>query len=174
MPNNSKLTDEQVLLEQILAIRKTLDQAPVLNGAFQRLTVNVEAIKEKQDTICKKVDDISSALYEPDEGLYSRIKELEFTGKEMRKDLQNHFQSDEKMNEQISTILEEAKVKEKVIGELEEVTDRLKSITGGNANLDKLNNIMELQKSLNKAYWLMFGAILTTAAKFIFDVFMRT
>lgn len=57
-------------------------QAPVLNGGFETLLTkvqNIEHIQEQlnkdQQSQCKKIDDIHVAIYDPDKGLYSKVKD---------------------------------------------------------------------------------------------------
>lgn len=44
---------------------------------IDRLTQSVESIQKENQQILEKLDNISSAIYNPDEGLYARIKEQE-------------------------------------------------------------------------------------------------
>ena len=44
---------------------------------IDRLTQSVELIQKENKQILEKLDNISSAIYNPDEGLYARIKEQE-------------------------------------------------------------------------------------------------
>jgi len=55
-------------------IKAKLD-SPVLNGGFETLMFNVQRIEEKQEIQGKKIDSIHNAIYEPDSGLYARIKD---------------------------------------------------------------------------------------------------
>lgn len=48
-----------------------------LDGKIDRLTDSVEAIKDTQMEMNEKVTNIEKAIYNPDEGLYARIKQQE-------------------------------------------------------------------------------------------------
>lgn len=64
-------------LEEILKdIEKKLE-CSALTGGFDRLMSKVEAIEESQSNIEKKVDNLHNSIYDPDKGLYARIKEVE-------------------------------------------------------------------------------------------------
>jgi hypothetical protein len=48
-----------------------------MNGGFDKLLIEVEHIKEAQGDILEGVRGVKKNLYEPDSGLFSRVKELE-------------------------------------------------------------------------------------------------
>ena len=54
-----------------------ISSAKSLNGGFDKLASDVEHIKETQLTILEGVRGVKQNLYEPDSGLFSRVKELE-------------------------------------------------------------------------------------------------
>jgi len=56
-----------------------------MNGGFDKLMIEVEHIKEAQADILDGVRGVKQNLYEPDSGLFSRVKELE-TESERRKE----------------------------------------------------------------------------------------
>ena len=61
-----------------------------LDNKIDRLTDSVEAIKETQIEINNKMSDFGKAIYNPDEGLYARVKlqEAEITDlKEFKKNI---------------------------------------------------------------------------------------
>jgi peptidoglycan hydrolase CwlO-like protein len=55
------------------------DQAPivVLHGKIDRLNDNIDAVKEKQEEISEHIAKIKEAVYNPDSGLYARLRSLE-------------------------------------------------------------------------------------------------
>tara|TARA_Y100000592_G_C5392416_1_gene278911 strand:- start:17 stop:475 length:459 start_codon:yes stop_codon:yes gene_type:complete len=69
------------LLEELLAkvskIEDKVTSAKSLNGGFDKLLLEVEHIKEAQVNILNGVRSVKETLYEPDSGLFSRVKELE-------------------------------------------------------------------------------------------------
>ena len=48
-----------------------------LNGRFDRLMDNIDQVKEKQDEMADDISKIKEALFDPDQGLYARLRELE-------------------------------------------------------------------------------------------------
>ena len=48
-----------------------------INGKIDRIIDSVEAVKERCEEISSSVAQIKKVVYEPDEGLYARIRELE-------------------------------------------------------------------------------------------------
>ena len=51
--------------------------APAMNGGFTTLLYKVENIEQSQEKLVEKVDQIHEVLYEPDNGLYARVKNVE-------------------------------------------------------------------------------------------------
>lgn len=70
--DDSKSNIEHLLKE----IEKKLE-CSALNGGFDRLMSKVDAIEESQTTIANKVDELHDSIYDPDNGLYARLKEIE-------------------------------------------------------------------------------------------------
>lgn len=54
-------------------IHKKLDNSAALNGGFDRLLYKIDSIENAQIQIVDKVDKIHEAIYNPDDGLFSRI-----------------------------------------------------------------------------------------------------
>ena len=48
-----------------------------LDAKFERIMDSIENIKERQEDMVDSLDKIKEAVYNPDEGIYARIKELE-------------------------------------------------------------------------------------------------
>tara|TARA_Y100000034_G_scaffold135355_1_gene206969 strand:- start:2601 stop:2882 length:282 start_codon:yes stop_codon:yes gene_type:complete len=48
-----------------------------LNAKMEKLMHGIDSVKEKQDTMAHDVVKIKEAVYNPDEGLYARLRELE-------------------------------------------------------------------------------------------------
>jgi hypothetical protein len=62
---------------QILEMQDRILSAPAMNGGFTTLLFKVENIENSQSQLVEKVDQIHGVLYEPDTGLYARIKNVE-------------------------------------------------------------------------------------------------
>jgi hypothetical protein len=63
--------------KQILEMQDKILSAPAMNGGFTTLLYKVENIEQSQEKLVEKVDQIHGVLYEPDTGLYARIKSVE-------------------------------------------------------------------------------------------------
>lgn len=63
--------------KQILEMQDRILSAPAMNGGFTTLLYKVENIEHSQSQLVEKVDQIHDVLYEPDTGLYARIKNVE-------------------------------------------------------------------------------------------------
>ena len=48
-----------------------------LNGKLERVMNNIESIKDKQTEMAEGIAKIKEAVYNPDEGIYARLKDLE-------------------------------------------------------------------------------------------------
>jgi len=48
-----------------------------MNGKFDQIMQKLETVKDKQDEMAEDITKIKDAVYNPDEGLYARLRELE-------------------------------------------------------------------------------------------------
>jgi hypothetical protein len=65
------------LLHKVEKVECKLADAASLNGGFDKLLSEVSHIKESQGEVLQGLRGIKKSLYEPDSGLFSRVKELE-------------------------------------------------------------------------------------------------
>ena len=81
------MSDEilKIDLQKVEKMENKISAAKSLNGGFDKLMMEVTHIKETQDDILDGVRGVKKNLYEPDSGLFSRVKELE-TESERRKE----------------------------------------------------------------------------------------
>lgn len=91
--NNSDSSEEKLekILERFEKKINSLDHvltSPILNGGFETIISKVDNIEESQGILTSKVDKISEALYEPDIGLFSRIKQTGVAAREERLELE--------------------------------------------------------------------------------------
>ena len=75
----------KIVLDKVEKMEHKISNAQSMNGGFDKLLMEVEHIKENQATILEGVRGVKQNLYEPDSGLFSRVKELE-TESERRKE----------------------------------------------------------------------------------------
>ena len=73
------MSDEilKIVLSKVEKMETKISNAKSMNGGFDKLLLEVEHIKEAQVDILEGVRGVKRNLYEPDSGLFSRVKELE-------------------------------------------------------------------------------------------------
>ena len=76
---DSLMSDEilKIVLQKVENMEYKITSAKSLNGGFDKLMMEVGHIKEVQEDILDGVRGVKRTLYEPDSGLFSRVKELE-------------------------------------------------------------------------------------------------
>ena len=67
----------KIVLQKVENMEHKITSAKSLNGGFDKLAGDVEHIKEAQREVLDAVRGVKQTLYEPDSGLFSRVKELE-------------------------------------------------------------------------------------------------
>ena len=77
------MSDEilKLVLDKVEKMETKISNAKSMNGGFDKLMIEVEHIKETQADILDGVRGVKQNLYEPDSGLFSRVKELESESK---------------------------------------------------------------------------------------------
>ena len=58
-------------------IQDKLNTSSALNGAFELLVADVQQIKDSQQEVKEAITSIKKSVYNPDSGLFSRVKEVE-------------------------------------------------------------------------------------------------
>ena len=73
------MSDEilKIVLQKVEKMEAKISSAKSMNGGFDKLLIEVEHIKETQSAVLEGVRGVKKNLYEPDSGLFSRVKELE-------------------------------------------------------------------------------------------------
>jgi len=73
------MSDEilKIVLQKVEKMEDKISNAKSMNGGFDKLLIEVEHIKETQSAVLDGVRGVKKNLYEPDSGLFSRVKELE-------------------------------------------------------------------------------------------------
>ena len=77
------MSDEilKIVLSKVEKMEHKISNAQSMNGGFDKLLIEVEHIKETQNAVLEGVRGVKKNLYEPDSGLFSRVKELESEAK---------------------------------------------------------------------------------------------
>ena len=77
------MSDEilKIVLDKVEKMETKISNAKSMNGGFGKLMIEVEHIEDTQSDILDGVRGVKQNLYEPDSGLFSRVKELESDAK---------------------------------------------------------------------------------------------
>ena len=67
----------KIVLQKVENMEHKITSAKSLNGGFDKLLNEVDHIRKTQKDILEGVRGVKQNLYEPDSGLFSRVKELE-------------------------------------------------------------------------------------------------
>ena len=77
-PDSKKTLEAlEVNRRQLIEMQNKILSAPAMNGGFSTLMYKIEKIEQSQEQLVEKVDEIRVVLYDPDNGLYARIKNVE-------------------------------------------------------------------------------------------------
>jgi len=67
------------------ATQKLETQKMEIDFELQKISMGIDDVKEKQDEMAEDVKKIKDAVYHPDQGIYSRLKEIETWKKSIQK-----------------------------------------------------------------------------------------
>jgi len=67
------------------ATQKLETQKMEIDFELQKISMGIDDVKEKQDEMAQDVKKIKDAVYHPDQGIYSRLKEIETWKKSIQK-----------------------------------------------------------------------------------------
>lgn len=140
--------------ELLETIAKKLMESNALNGGFDKLCLMIEHIQEKQNESSVKLDKVSEAIYDPDNGLFSRVKDLE-------QKIDVNMNEIEKKIEMVPDVKNE-------IHDLKKFQEALEQICG--KQLTELSEVIKLKKNLATIYWAGMGTVTMVVAKTIFDI----
>ncbi len=141
-------------LERTLGhIQDKLKSAHVLNGGFDRLMEKVESIEGTQEKILGELNTVKATIYDPDTGIYSRIKAVDDRSDERTHALDKAI-SDLK-TEQGKTA-EATKKHDVEVDKVKELEKKVEEFTKWKANVTKI-------------IWAIVVPIATTFGKIIYD-----
>ena len=166
MGNTSGLDNQtRELLEQI---SKKILNSPALNGGFDKLVVTVGQIKEKQDEAVEKIEKLSVALYQPKEGLYSKMQTLEHDLETVNNTIESHFEEDSKELTAISKSIKDLETQVKDTTKIKDTTERLKRI--GGEDLQEISDLASLKKNMTKILWALITLVIMGAIKLMWEL----
>jgi uncharacterized protein Yka (UPF0111/DUF47 family) len=141
--------------DELLKIFKQIQNSSALNGGFDKLVLTVEHIKKKQEEQSEKLD----KLYDPDTGLFSRVKELENDLQSLDKHFSRYIDNNMQNFDKIEKKLEKIESVNKTATDALEITKKIQRITG--EDLHDLNKTIELQKKISNIYWALITVVIT-------------
>lgn len=74
--SDTKKTGVEIIADDLKYIKEKIDSSRALNGGFNELMSKVDKVEDQQQKINSSVQDLKAAIYNPDDGLFSRIKDL--------------------------------------------------------------------------------------------------
>ena len=145
---------ERELLE--ILVKKVSDSS-ALNGGFEKLCVMIEHVQEEQTKSGQKLDRVSDALYDPNVGLFSRVKAIESKIDHNIKEL------DEKCDG--------LPVVKAEIHDLKKFQASIENIAG--KQLEELTALVNLRQKLANIYWALALSIITFVGSLLFQLIKR-
>ena len=111
-------------------------------------------MQEKQNESGAKLDKVSEAIYDPDNGLFSRVKDIE-------------QKIDGNMNEIEKKIQIVPDVKTE-LHDLKNFKESIEEICG--KQLNELSELVKLRKNLSTIYWGIAAAVILFIGKILLDI----
>ena len=150
--------------KQMLEMQNRIMAAPAMNGGFSTLMYKIEKIEQGQTQLVEKVDDIRIVLYDPDSGLYARIKNVE-----------NSKVNDSDIKELVENISEIKHWKETKEDLCEEESNDLellsKKIIEQENTIKEIRSWHDRQAAITKWLAVTIGTVfISTLGKFIYDL----
>lgn len=147
------IKSERELLEQIAA--KVLG-AKALNGEFERMTGMIEHMHTRQGEHGAKLDKLSDAMYDPDNGVFSRIKMVETTVDACLTTMDTHL-----LKEDAAAMVE-----------LKHFKEGVENVAG--KQLQELASVIQIRKNFSKIYWVLVSSIVLFVGAFLFQLIKHT
>lgn len=147
------IKSERELLEFIVA---KVTESKALNGGFDKLVMMMEHMQQKQSEHGDKLDNLSKALYEPDEGLFARVKAVETTASNCALVIETHLKKDDPI----------------VITEFKTFKENVETVAG--KQLQELSAVVQTKKNMAKVYWALITSVLVFAGGILLQFVKHT
>ena len=170
-----KLEDNMKSLEELIRrMSSKVENASILNGGYDELREEIKEIKSSQfkvmsdlgnvhkelPEIKSEIKEIKKSIYDPDNGLYTRIRESNADSLRRETMLQ-------KVSDKATTIESKIDSLELKFAPIEKTTAQLKEIAG--SNLEELSSITKTKNNINKIWWAVVLAFAAGLGKIILD-----
>jgi hypothetical protein len=158
-------SDRDKKLDELLEIIK---RAPAMNGGFTKLQdavgeiqdtntkvlYELQLVKGNQDVHTKKIDELHTALYHPDQGLYRRVTSA--------------FEVNDTQTAEIFEVKTKTDELSKKFDVFETKQAALEAVAG--EDLKELRSTISTRKNMMRAFWAFMLAAIGGLAKFLWDV----
>lgn len=156
-------THHDEVVSMLISLHERINSAPALNGGFDKMMATVEVLVVNQDEMKKKVDNIHSAVYDPENGLFTRVKDIEHVKDKaqhvdkMKFDIEVIQKRDDDQKAEMTSLVQDSTATQKKVDQIEREVTSLVKFTS------------RVQSALK---WFVFtagGALLTLLGKLLYD-----
>jgi DNA repair exonuclease SbcCD ATPase subunit len=149
-------------------ISRKIESSAVLNGGFDKLVSVVDHIKQRQEEQSEKLDQINTRLYEPKDGLFSRVQQLENDVHIADTRLEGHDKTEEDNFKMIEKHLEKIESIKKTSEDTALITKRLQRI--GGEDLQDIEKMVSLNKRMTAIFWAMISLAASALANLAWNL----
>ena len=164
-------SENKELLLMVEQIASKINNAPALNGGFDKMLIIMEHVQDKQEETSSKVDQIYDGLYKPDDGLYARVRTVQTFTNGLEKQLEEHTVADKASHTELFDNLKKLIETDVVHDKQLETTLKLKKIAG--EDLERLHSVLQVKtiwtNIWGKVAWLVLGSVLAAIGKTIWE-----
>jgi hypothetical protein len=144
------------IMQRLDTLNERLDSSAVMNGGFDSLHTKIDLLDSSINNLGIEVKDIKIALYEPEKGVFAKLKSLELNTKHSETELQDNTQK-------LSAL--------KAFEDDSKTIQSLKKIAGD--NLQDLEKIFKIANAINKLYWLLAAGVVGAVGKFLWELIIK-
>lgn len=153
---------ERELLEILV---KKMGESPALNGGFDKLCLMIEHIQEEQTKSGVKLDKVSDALYDPNNGLFSRVRAIESKLDTNIKDLNTNIIDINKKVDDLPDVRQD-------LHDLKKFQAAVENVAG--KQLEEISELVKLRKNLANVYWALALSAAGAFASMLFNLWKHT
>lgn len=163
----SRSTKNVKIDDDVVAILKQMQQkvmgSSALNGGFDTIITKMTLLQDDLNDTSTKVKDIHNAIYDPDEGLYARVKDVER--------LQHKVHDIDEVKKSVESIRQRHESEDRmIVKESKNVEEREKLFKEHN---DKIRDLVDFKLKFSSILkWTIVtfsGALVTLLGKLLYD-----
>lgn len=150
------------MIASLMNIQEKLNN-PVFNGGFETLLLKVDGIEKTQKQTLDEVAELNKTIFDPDEGLYSRIKNVNNDVDELT-DWKRQVEEKSKENDEaVKTVKSLSEWKSKL-------DEKIKTY---DQNTTDVTQLKDWKNGFHKLLWWLLPAIGTLLLKTCFDFIVQ-